>query len=317
MNRIVIIIVTLCCFVHFAVAQDRIVTAGGDTIYCKITRIGTKSIRFMIDHGTVTSRGSLSLSEVKTLIIDSSASNADIVHSGQNVADGFGKPAASTQSVVAGSILRIGFSGGPAYLSGSTKEAEKTMKSMGMKDSEVKSYFDQYKTGWQGNVSAHYFIWPGLAPGIHYRLFRTGASLFATFDPQDKVNIIYDYIEEDLYCHYVGLSMLASTALRNSEKWHLTSSLSAGIAYYRDEASLLSMNILSSGKAFGATMEAGLEYFVTRHISVHAGLNLFVSTIGKMTIDTGNGKTEMKLPKDERENMSAFDLSAGIRFYFN
>jgi hypothetical protein len=318
-QKLLIFILMLCCIGSVVQAQDRIITSQHDTISCKIIRIGASKVHFRIDHGTVSSRGSIPLSEVKTLVIDSGANADTMGDPGMPPSAAQELPAFQSLAMQSAGIsqkLRIGFAGGPSYLSGSTTEAKQKMKSLGMKDSEVDSYFSQYRLGWQANASAHYFFLPGLAPGIQYRLFNTGASLFATFDPQDNVNIIHDYIEENMYAHYAGISLLASSGFRNSEKWFLTSSLSAGMAFYRDEASMLSMNLLSTGKAFGATLDVGVEYFFTRNISFYAGLNLFMSTIGKMTVDTGYGKTEVKLPKDERENMSAYDLSGGIRFYF-
>jgi len=43
---------------------------------------------------------------------------------------------------------------------------------------------------------------------------------------------------------------------------------------------------------------------------------IFASKLKKVTIDDGNSRNTVKLPKEQVENVSALDLSAGLRFYF-
>lgn len=134
-HKWLIFILMLFFFGSAAIAQDRIITIQNDTISCKITRIGTSKVHFRMNYGEVSSRGNIPLSGVKILIIDSGAKTVDTGDSG--LSSFAGQESAAVQSLFIQSAgisqkLRIGFAGGPSYLSGSTTEAKQNMKSLGM-----------------------------------------------------------------------------------------------------------------------------------------------------------------------------------------
>jgi hypothetical protein len=85
---------------------------------------------------------------------------------------------------------------------------------------------------------------------------------------------------------------------------------------YRDESMLLSTSYLFTGKGFGLTFDLGMEYFILKQLSVGANLNLFGSKIRKITLNDGNSSTTIKMDKEDSENISSLDLSAGMKIYF-
>ncbi len=299
-------------------AQDKIVTVTNDTIHCKITRIGQKSVRFSVLQDAATSMGIINLSQVRTLIIDSVSAESE----SKNGEQGTLLPDNSAESHpwvnldAAPKRLRLGFSAGSGYLTGSTSEAEVKLKQYGMQQDEIDGYYQQYKLGWQASATIHYFFLPGFAPGLNYRFFATNVNQWATIDPQDNVNIYHGYLVERLHSHYAGVSILASHPLSANKKLMLTSSFSAGMAFYRDETSLLSLDMVATGNAFATTLDAGLEYFIFSHVSLGTQMSLFVSKLKKIAVSNGYNKTTVELDGDEQENMSALDFAGSIRFYF-
>ena len=85
---------------------------------------------------------------------------------------------------------------------------------------------------------------------------------------------------------------------------------------YRDEAEYLHGYYLLTGKNAGADLGIGLEYFLTSRISLGADLSAFYSSIRKITITDGSSTSTIELDKENYENLSRIDLSAGIRIYF-
>jgi len=88
------------------------------------------------------------------------------------------------------------------------------------------------------------------------------------------------------------------------------------MAFYRDETSLLSLDMVATGNAFATTLDAGLEYFIFSHVSLGTQMSLFVSKLKKIAVSNGYNKTTVELDGDEQENMSALDFAGSIRFYF-
>ncbi len=73
-NKLALFAVLICSGLT---VQDKIVTVTNDTIHCKITRIGQKSIRFDGQHDAATSMGIINLSQVRTLIIDTVSAESE------------------------------------------------------------------------------------------------------------------------------------------------------------------------------------------------------------------------------------------------
>lgn len=85
------------------------------------------------------------------------------------------------------------------------------------------------------------------------------------------------------------------------------------MVFYRDEASSLHNYMLITGNNFGSAVETGLDYFITPKIALGAHLNLFAARLKRIEVDAGSGSSTVDLPKDQRENVSAFDFRAGLR----
>lgn len=278
-------------------AQDKIVTWKNDTIECRIDKNGKRFVNFRISQSGVTTYGKLEQSEIKQLIIN------DI-------------RLAPIPRKTSFKNWRIELSGGPAFLLDNSDEAKEAAMKQGLTRRQADDYYKQIMQGWQGSGNIHYYFNSWFAAGINNRFFTSGADVWATIDPHDGVHLYYGKMKETMYMHYMGGSLLVQPALVRDQKLRPNVAVSAGMAFFRDEASVLESNLLIKGKAFGFTAKTGLEYFSDPRLSVGLSSSLFYSKIKKITVNNGQTSTTIKLDKNEREDMTSLDISAGFTFYF-
>ncbi len=278
-------------------AQDRIITWGKDTISCTITNQGAHYIRFTVEQNGVKTKGKINRSEAKEVIYDEGSKVAEIVN---------GEPYR----------WRVAASGGLGYMLGDTDPGRENLRRQGLRQAEIDDYFDQILWGWQSSASLHYYLQQDLAVGLQYRFFTSTADVWATFDPQDGVNLYHGPLKETMYVNFVGPSLYAEYSLSRNHRLRFSGSISLGISFYRDEATLLETSLLMTGKAFGGLSELGLEYFVAPRLSVGVSLSIFQSSLGKLKYDDGINTGTYDLEDEEIQSISSFDLSGGLRYYF-
>ncbi|WP_159519429.1 hypothetical protein [Sunxiuqinia indica] len=278
-------------------AQDRIITWKKDTISCTITNQGAHYIRFTVEQNGVKTKGKINRSETREVIYDEGSKLAELVN---------GEPY----------HWRVAASGGLGYLLGDTDPGRESFRMQGLRQAEIDDYFDQILWGWQSSASVHYFLQQDLAVGLQYRFFKSTADVWATFDPQDGVNLYHGPLKETMYVNFVGPSLYTEYSLSRNHQLRFSGSIAMGIAFYRDEATLLETNVLMTGKAFGGFSELGLEYFMAPRLSVGISLSTFLSSLGKLKYDNGTSSGTYKLEDEEIQSIASFDLSAGLRYYF-
>jgi len=289
------LLMLLAASVMTASSQDRIITISGDTIACRILREGPASVTFEQFQGEIRTTSRINRDQISFI---------ETGIAGQVQHNGLQSPGR----------LDISFSGGPSWLTASTKEAKEQAMQLGMTRQQTDSYYRQLKLGWSGNADAHWLVAPGMGAGVRYRFFTTGAEEWTTIDPHDGQNLWYGQLKETIYIQYAGPSLKATAPLARSRHLILSSALSAGWMFYRNEALAVTSHYLVTGNSFGSFLETGLDYFLTPRIALGMRLSLFVANMKKLDIDYGNGPQSVELPKEQHENVSALDLQGGIRF---
>lgn len=297
MKQILLAFIALIFTILSGIAQDKIITTNNDTIDCKVIGNSTRLVRFRLISNGIETQGKLDRARVKQIIISNEPTTTKVINPIFN-------------------RWRIGFSGGAGYLVADTKKGKDAAMSMGLSEDQADVYYKQLTLGWQAGANVHYFLQPDLAVGLNYRFFTSNADLWATMDPQDGVHMYYGKVVDNMYVNYGGISIFASQPLTANHKLYMNSAISAGISMYRDESTLLSTSYLFTGKGFGLTFDLGMEYFILKQLSVGANLNLFGSKIRKITLNDGNSSTTIKMDKENSENISSLDLSAGMKIYF-
>jgi len=236
----------------------------------------------------------------------------------QNVFFSFGQDhpgnAGSTGNEWKTSRMVVSLSGGPGFLTGNTKTAKAQMRSMGVSDSDIDRYFRDFKTGTTGTASLHYLLTRELGIGVDYQLFTTRGQVRGYLDPGDGWTKYYGIFSDKVYTSFAGVSFL--TREKNRGKWGFYTKLSFGMALYRDEGSLINTPVLITGQSFATTGELGLTYSLTRHISLNLGLSYMLASLGKVNSNNGTNVVEIKLDKENRENLSRYNLSGGLVFNF-
>ena len=284
-------------------AQDRIITRSLDTLHCKIIRKTPGAVYFKHFQGGVPTTSRIARSEI--LSIGSDSFVVDKVD----------------ERIPFGNF-DLSFSGGPSWLLASAKDAKNQALQLGITRDKIDSYYRQLKLGWAASAGGHWFISPGMGVGATWRFFFSGAEIWSTFgpqegwstfDPQGGQTLFYGQMKEKLLIQYAGPSLKASTPLGRSQRSVLNSVVSAGMVFYRDEALSMHNYLLITGNNFGSAVETSLETFLTPKIALGAHLSLFAAKLKKIKVDSGSNSSTIDLPKDQKENVSALDLRAGVR----
>ncbi len=300
MKKLFLIAVILIALLYSGYSQDKIITLSNDTIECRINRVTRSTIYFeMITRG-IRSSARLPLVSILSYTFAGKMDPA------------FQDASAGEESF---NRLRLGLNAGPAYMVASTKKAIDQMTSQGFTLDNVKSYYSDLKLGISFTGDAAWMITPDYGAGIRYKFMTTSAGTEGFIDPQDGIHIYYTSYDEKIYVNYGGVAFFYRLPAGKSESLVLTSSLSLGLATYRNEAGYLRQNLLLTGKNIGADFSLGLEYFFSRHLSAGAELSAFYSTLKKVEVSNGSESVTVDLDKDNIENLSRLDFSAGIKIY--
>jgi len=285
---------------YIGASQDKIITTQNDTINCKIKKITKKSIYFDLNTKNVKSSGEVPVSEVSHYIIEpKSSENQEVIQ----------------KEFVPYQHLRLALGGGFGYLFASSKEAEQELVDQGFSKKQSQSFFNGLRLGYLGNADLTYFISPNYGIGAKYKFFETSNSQEGFLDPQDGVNLIYGNLGEKIYVNFFGATFHSQQWIAKQQKLKLNSTYALGLATYRNEMDVVTNCLLLTGKSFGMDINVGIEYFISKNISLGIDLSGFYSSIHKFKVDDGTNSTTMKLDKDNYENISRIDLSFGIKIY--
>ena len=214
---------------------------------------------------------------------------------------------------------RIGISGGPGYIYTSSKDAENELITIGMDKQKVKDAFNNYRWGWQANVDLHYLFNQKIGIGVKYSIFQTSTKLenvsFGNYNG-DGLHIFFGDMEDKLYVNYIGPSFLWQNYINRRETWKITTLFSLGYSHFRSESHIMDFPSLTTSHTFGGYGEFGLEYFISRNVSLGANLNYIISSFKKFTIKNNQGTYPYEPPDNGKEDISRFNFSLGTRVYF-
>lgn len=211
--------------------------------------------------------------------------------------------------------FRISASGGLGYLIASGQDD--IISGVVNKDVIDKANKDlRLATNLNGDV--HYLFEAGWGLGAKYLFQKTSAKANDVIvDIQDNAHyMIMDIWEKD-YINFVGPSLFGYSPMGSNDNLFLTSSLSAGYAWLRSEASILNQNMLVTGGNFGMNAEIGLDYLFTPSFGIGVNLGYLMSYFNKVKRTDGASTQEQTFDKDSRYNASNIHVSIGLRYYLN
>ena len=301
MKKNLLFIFMFLCLGFAGKAQDKIITIQGDTIDCKIKKTTKTTIYFDRFTQNVRMSGELPLSKVSSYAIEHRVTTS---------------PQTKKTHLEEYSHFRFGLGGGLGYLYVSSKQAEEQLLSNGFTIDGAHSYYNGLKLGNLGSADLTYLFSPYWGLGLKYKYFNTSSSQKGFIDPHDMNNIYYGKLSENIYVNFTGISYYSQTWIGIQKKFKLNSSLSLGMAWYRNEFSILNSNLLVTGNNFAADTNVGIEYFVRKNLSLGLDLSGFFSTMKKYNITDGTNTSTTNLDADQYDNISRLDLSVGAKIYF-
>ncbi len=213
------------------------------------------------------------------------------------------------------SRFRLEVNGGTGTLTGSTKEAKKTLVSLGVTRSQADKYYGHLVSNSAFGISAGYFISPRYALGIDYQFYHNHAGFTGDFDVQDGYSMYYGKYSESIYTNYAGISVLYKRCFGLSEKWFYTMNWSLGMVFYRDESNIINIPALVTGNTFATSASIGAEYFVGKRVSLGARVSVFAGSLRKVTINDGNSTQKVTLEKGSYEDLSRINALLSCNIY--
>lgn len=270
-------------------SQDLIVTADGDSMNCRITRIKGDNIYFTFRYKDEIRSTLLPVSQVRY--------HQTGYYQVSEVPDG---RVARKQDY---RHFRLALNGGFGY--------HLARISDDVPDDFV-SYAKRMKSGLNLNGDMAYYISEVVGIGLRYSLFKTSNEMNDIYVEDEFGNRRYGIMSDDLAIHFIGPSMSTRLLSRN-KKNELVTNLSLGyIHYFNDKVVVDSYNI--TGGTIGMSLDITYDIGITEKISLGIQASLLSASLYSYNYDNGVTIQKVQLEAGGYENLSRVDLSFGIRF---
>lgn len=300
-------------------SQNRIILSSGDTIHCTISKVSKNYLYFTKDVHGVSTSGKIKKDKVSEWTYFQQNSPAVkqegnltfmemVSQPGPLPSEKEKKPSGQTK-------IMTSVSAGFGYLLGNTEEAAGQLTSMGVKDSDAKSYYNQLKSGAQAKASFHFYIGADYWLGAIYSGFYSKSEIVTPIQMDDEF-MYYGRLGERNFVNFAGISLYSSKRYGAKEKIGLNSSVAIGPAFYRDEVEMYGEQVLITATSPGYHTTLGFEYFLQPRLSLGIEAGFFLSKVSKIKVNNGHETRETKLDKEEYENLSRADLSISLTYYW-
>ncbi len=311
-----LIVVFLLLIVNECFAQDRIILSSGDTIHCTITKVSKSYLHYRQDYNGVSAKGKILKNNIRewNYFIAKDEPEPFFTAPEMHVVDREKEPDFLSHTTPA-ERFRISLNAGPAYLVGNPETAEQSLQEKGVSAGDSKRYYHNLKMGLQGRGSAYIHLIGSYWLGAMYHGFYSTSEITTPMAMDDEY-MYYGKLGERYFVNFAGASFASSTRYGVSKRIGLNSSFAIGPSFYRDEVEMLNDQVLIQGVALGTNLTLGLEYFFRPNISIGLESSLFSSQAQKITVTTAHSSQEIKLEKENYENLSRLDLSLGIIWYW-
>jgi hypothetical protein len=311
-----LIVVILLLIVNECFAQDRIILSSGDTIHCTISKVTKNYLYYRQDYNGVTAKGKILKTKIREWNYFFAKNDPETffnepeipVHDSEKEPDFLAQTSPDER-------FRIALNAGPAYLAGNTEKAIQSLQERGVSAGDSKRYYHNLKMGFQAKGSAYIHLMGSYWLGAMYHGFYSTSEITTPMAIDDDY-MYYGKLGERYFVNFAGASFSSSTRYGRSKRIGVNSSFAFGPAFYRDELEMLNDQVLIQGVALGTNLTLGLEYFFRSNISLGLESSLFSSQAKKITVTTAQSTEEIKLEKENYENLSRLDLSLGIIWYW-
>jgi len=198
---------------------------------------------------------------------------------------------------------QFSFDGGYSYRTGEIKEVYP----------EVVSYLNGLRSGYLISGKGICFINKFVGIGV-------SVSVSKYYNEADKLNAgreIIKNVSDDITIGYVAPSVEFRAYASDNGRHVLPFDISIGALWYKDDAQFNSKSVVLSGTTIGFGVGAGYDFSVTKNIAFGIKTSFIFGYLSSYYTDiNNNGVKERNKLDDDKESLSHFKLSAGIRFNF-
>ncbi len=179
--------------------------------------------------------------------------------------------------------------------------------------SEERQHVKGLMNGFSFGLDATYFLNPGWGFGVKFNNFHAGDQKEnATFelDGHQMVGLMADQI--DIW--YLG-PMFAARGFNKSMTLSYYVAFGLGYLGYNQEMTRVGVGKLTGG-TLGRQLEAGIDFYVSDHLSIGATANILTGALSRIKFSSGSESKTVDLDKDSRENLSHANVQIGLRYTF-
>lgn len=226
--------------------------------------------------------------------------------------------AQAQESTYSTSKWRIGITGGGGYLLASTKEAAKSFEnSLGVDYQKAKKGLDQLKWQLQFGGDVHYFIREHWGLGLKYIYSNSNSNIKDVVANVNGDGITNERgnIESQYFINFIGPSFIGRSFFGHDKRVALTSTVAIGYSHMRLEQLTINAPIIGTSNSGGVFSSIGLDYYITKRLSLGADLGLFISSFQKIKYKNSYDNSWAINLEDKRDNVSNINLSVSVRFY--
>ncbi|MFZ4724975.1 MAG: hypothetical protein ACOYMD_05975 [Paludibacter sp.] len=208
--------------------------------------------------------------------------------------------------------LRLDIGGGQSLLMASTSSAVDYLSGLGVEKSAANTYYDNLKKGLVFDTRLHYMYTEKYGYGIIYQLNKSNSKVPGLVEISDNSYNYIGEINETIYTNYVGLSFLMTEPIIRSARLTYKLEYSLGAVFYQNQSQFIISKSEITGTAFAANISIGLQYELTKKLSIGIRANTFASTLKKITINYK--PDEVGTSTDTKETLTRINWLAYLSF---
>lgn len=284
------LITLLFCFTSVR-AQDLIVTDKGDSLNCKITKIGNDFIHFTFKYENEIRNTLLPVRQIKFY-------KKDCYTKPEVPADKIKNADGNYQK------FRVGIYGG---------WSNRTAKVSNSVPSAFQQYVKDLKSGYHIGEDFSYFISENIGFGAKYTIYRASNQLDNIYAVDTVTGQVRTgKLKDDITIQYFGPTICKRISSTN-KKTNFISDFSLGYLSYKDNATVIDNFTLTSG-TFGLFWDLGVDFSIDKNLSLGLFFSYTIGTLNQYYYDDGSKTKTIKLDQNNSENISRIDLSVGLRW---
>lgn len=177
----------------------------------------------------------------------------------------------------------------------------------------LQEYSNNLKSGFSLALDAAYFLKPTWGLGLKYSRFGSEESMGNMQVTYPDGGSVQGTISDEISIHFIGPSYISEYAFRNP-KHSMYGAISLGYLSYLDRAGMAQQVLEVKGATFGAALDLGYDYTVSKNITLGAQASLTGGSLNKFQVKDGIHERTVTLEEGSQENLSRLDLTAGVKF---